>query len=93
MKNMRFFGSVVLVIAIAVVCFFFLSSGNNARVVEPAFVMKEGTVLYSLSARMQQNRQFDVKYQYGKGLLNKLGGKLLNSMKTRKQTAVSLELV
>lgn len=78
MRNIQFFSSVVLVIAIFIVCFFFLSSaGNNARVVEPAFVMKEGTVLYSLDARMQQNRRLDVKYQYTKGLLNKIGGKLL----------------
>jgi len=48
MKNIQLFGSIVLVFAIAMVIFFFLSSaGNKARVVEPEFVVKEGTVLSS----------------------------------------------
>jgi hypothetical protein len=85
MKNIQLFGSIVLVFAIAMVLFFFLSSvGNNARVVEPEFVVKEGTVLFSLNASMQQNRQLDVQYQHDKGLLNQVGGKLLNSMKYKK---------
>ncbi|MCS4320861.1 hypothetical protein M2407_005235 [Serratia sp. BIGb0234] len=85
MKNIQLFGSIVLVFAIAMVLFFFLSSvGNKARVVEPEFVVKEGTVLFSLNASMQQNRQLDVQYQHAKGLLSQVDDKLLNSMKYKK---------
>lgn len=82
MKNIHLFGSLVLVFATAMVFFFFFSSvGNNARVVEPAFVVKEGTVLFSLNASMQQNRQLDVQYHHARGLLQQVGGKLRNGMK------------
>lgn len=85
MKNIQLFGGVVLVFAIAMMLFLFFSSvGDNARVIEPEFVVKEGVVLFSLNASMQQNRQLDVQYQHAKGLLNQVGSKLLNSMKHKK---------
>lgn len=85
MKNIQLFGGVVLVFAIAMVLFLFFSSiGDNARVIEPEFVVKEGTVLFSLNASMQQNRQLDVQYQHAKGLLEQAGSRLLNSMKNKK---------
>jgi Flp pilus assembly protein TadB len=82
MKNIQLFGGIVLVFAAAMVLFFSLSSvGYSARIAEPVFVLKEGTVLFSLKASMQQNRQLDVQYQHARGLLQQVSGKLRNGMK------------
>ncbi|HGM5420606.1 TPA: hypothetical protein ACKP1J_005046 [Serratia liquefaciens] len=82
MKNIQLLGGIVLVFAAAMVLFFSLTSvGHSARNTEPVFVMKEGTVLFSLNASMQQNRQLDVQYQHARGLLQQVGGKLRNGMK------------
>lgn len=82
MKNIQLFGGIVLVFVAALVLFCFLTSvGYGARNAEPVFVMKEGTVLFSLNACMQQNRQLDVQYQHARGLLQQVGDKLRNGMK------------
>lgn len=82
MKNTQLFGGIVFVCAAALVLFCFLTSvGYGARNANPVFVMKEGTVLFSLNASMQQNRQLDVQYQHARGLLQQVGGKLRNGMK------------
>ncbi|MGP3004496.1 hypothetical protein [Serratia bockelmannii] len=70
MKYIQWFGSITF--AKGMVFFFMSSVGNNTRIVEPAFVMKEGAVLLPLNAIMKQNRQLDVQYQYSKGIFNQI---------------------
>lgn len=54
MKNIQLLGGILLVFAAALVLIFSLSSVDlSARITEPVFVMKEGTVLFSLNASMQ----------------------------------------
>ncbi|WP_170865697.1 hypothetical protein [Serratia plymuthica] len=54
MKNIQLLGGIVLVFAAAMVLFCSLSSvGHSARNTEPVFVMKEGTVLFSMTDGMQ----------------------------------------
>lgn len=82
MKNIQLFGGIVLVFTAALVLIFSLTSvGHSARITEPVFVMKEGTVLFSLNASMQQNRQLDVQYQHARGLLQQVDGKLRKGIK------------
>ncbi|MFN1150143.1 hypothetical protein [Serratia liquefaciens] len=54
MKNIQLFGGIILVFAAAMVLFCSLTSvGHSARIAEPVFVMKEGTVLFSMNDGMQ----------------------------------------
>ncbi|WP_156322008.1 hypothetical protein [Winslowiella iniecta] len=48
MKNIQWFGGIVMVFAAALALFFsFHSVGNSASHAEPVVVVKEGTVLFS----------------------------------------------
>lgn len=82
MKNIQLFGGVVLIFSVVMVLQFFLSTDcHNARIVDPVFVMKDSSLLFSLNDSMQQNCQVDGKDQHARMLLARVSDKLKNGMK------------
>lgn len=85
MKNVQLLGGIALVFATALVLLLFLDSvfdNKCARVVEPVFLFKEGAVLFSMSASVQQHHRDDVQQETSKELLRRSCDKLRSGVKS-----------